>query len=621
MSLIRIPGLTLRSVKYSECARKQIRISSLQSKTIGLIDRIMRVRLVIQMLAGLATLSAGAGGFEFVVIGDTRPRFESENFRPFEGLIAKINTLKPALVVNLGDLIYGYGLPGKEKQWDRYQAVAKAIEVPYYQIPGNHDTHSKDARKTYGRRFGKFYQSFDYEDCHFVLLDNTEEQHWGYLGPAQLKWLEADLKANEKRSVFVFLHFPVWEPERITPEYYQFWAQTLHPLFKQSRVRAVFAGHYHTYGPTREFDGVRYFITGGGGAELRPDYRKSGGEHHFVKVSVSGDAFDVRVLTGHGEMTDPEADLMGGLQFAAKHVSRMGIKRSSEDLRAGVKFSVSLNNPYEEPLTGRAEWILDASAFLVQPQSVSLQIPAGRTQPISFTLQALKGIAALPSLPRLEFDVVSGGRHHRFLREVRFLQEVSAPYRLKAPTLDGQLADWDGVPSLALNEDSKPADELRTSYDAQHLYLAITVPSIDAEEEKELGFSDELQIGLARALNGTDFSRDLLRLGFSRSTSEARDRTPGHKTETVVPGVRSVCRAKDQRTSYEIALPLRLLKSLKAGPGSRLILDLAFPVPDNAAQTKEPSEPGANTFSYRVRYGSDSLVPVHFVELNLERAK
>src|SRR3954471_7850548 len=254
-----------------------------------------------------------ASEFEFVVIGDTRPRFESENFRPFESLIHKINAAKPSFVINLGDLIYGYGPASKERQWDKYQNTIKAITAPYYQAPGNHDTHSKEARRIYGRRFGKFYQSFDFQDCHFVLLDNTEEELWGYLGPVQFEWLKNDLQQTRARAVFVFFHFPVWEPERITPEYYRFWEQTLHPLFKQSRVQAVFAGHYHAYGPTREFDGIHYFVTGGGGAELRPEYRKSGGEHHFMKVKISNGALSVRVVTEGGELSDTEADVMGGL--------------------------------------------------------------------------------------------------------------------------------------------------------------------------------------------------------------------------------------------------------------------------------------------------------------------
>ena len=570
------------------------------------------------MLAVLAAGAARAGDFEFVVIGDTRPHFESDDFRLFEGLITKINALKPALVINLGDLIYGYGPRSKEKQWDKYQQVIRTIEAPYYQVPGNHDTHSKAARKIYASRFGKFYQSFDYQDCHFVLLDNTEQERWGYLGPAELAWLKADLQQTRARSVFVFFHFPVWEPERITPKYYEFWTQTLHPLFKQSRVRAVFAGHYHAYGPTREFDGIRYFISGGGGAELRPEYKKAGGEHHFMKVKVSGDAFDVRVITEHAELTDTEADVMGGLQFAAGNVSRIGIKRGAQDLREGVNFSVTIANPYHDPLIGQAAWVLDASAFAVQPGKVALEIPAGGKQSQGFRLQSLNGAATLQSLPRLEFNVAAGGHRHRFHREVRLLEAVNAPYRRVAPVLDGQFADWAGVPSLEVGHGPKSVSDLRACYDAANLYLAVAIPTVKAAEEEEVGFTDDLQIGLARRLSDTDFGPDFLRLGFEPEAPEVMNRTPGRKAEAPVPGVRSICQTNGGQSRYEISVPLRLLRHLKFGAESRLILDLSFPTPDGGPDAVEPLDPKVNTFAYRVRYGNDSLVPVHFIELTLQ---
>jgi hypothetical protein len=570
------------------------------------------------MLSALAVGPVRAGEFEVAVIGDTRPRFESQDFRLFEGLILKINAMKPALLINLGDLIYGYGPRSKDKQWEKYQQVIKAVEPPYYQIPGNHDTHSKEARKIYGHRFRQFYQSFDYQDWHFVLLDNSEKERWGYLGPAQLEWLKTDLKQTRAKGVFVFLHFPVWEPDRITPEYYGFWEQTLHPLFRNSRVRAVFAGHYHTYGPTREFDGIRYFITGGGGAELRPDYRRSGGEHHFVKVKVSGGSFDVRVVTERGELTDPEADVLGSLQFAARNVSRIGIKRGTRELRDGVSFSVSIGNPYPEPLLGQASWVLDNSAFSVEPKAVSLQIPAGGKQHHTFTLRALKDTATLPSLPRLELNVAAGGHRHRFHREVRLLEEIRTPYQRSAPALDGQLADWEGIPSVKLGQDPKLAAEIRSCYDARTLYLAVTVPAVMAEEDEELGFRDDLQIGMALRLSDTDFGAGFLRLGFSSAKQEVINRTAGRNTDGVVAGVKYVCQKQGGRTSYEIAVPWRLLKGLKAGAESRLILDLSFPVPDGGVDVPEPLDPMANTFAYRVRYGNDSLIPVHFIELNPE---
>ncbi len=579
----------------------------------------MKARLIILLSALLLWCPAWGEDFEFIVIGDTRPRFESESFRPFENLIVKINQLKPSLIVNLGDLIYGYGFPSKEKQWNKYQSVIKAIEAPYYQVPGNHDTHSRSARKIYGRRFGKFYQSFDRGDCHFVLLDNNEGQRWGNLGPAQLEWLRRDLQQTQARSVFVFLHFPVWEPERITPEYYKFWADTLHPLFKASRVKAVFGGHYHTYGPTREFDGIRYFITGGGGAELRPEYRKSGGEYHFMKVKVTGENFDVRVVTEHGELTDPEADIMGGLQFAARNVSRIGIHGDAQELRSGTTFNVSVANPYPDALAGEASWVVDSSAFSVEPATATVQIPVGATRQYQFTLKALQDKPSLSSLPRLQFSVTAGRKLHRFHREVRFLQAIQTPYR-PAPVLDGRLGDWAGVPKLNLGE-ATSGGELASCHDEQNLYLAMTLPAADAEEVEEIGFSDEVQIGLARRLSGTDFGGDQLRLGFHSDSREVRDRTPGHKTESKIPGARIFSRAEGLRKTYEVAIPLRLLKGVNATPGNRVVMDISFPVPDSRPESTEPANPRANSFAYRIRYGSDSLVPVYFVELNLERRR
>jgi hypothetical protein len=187
--------------------------------------------------------------------------------------------------------------------------------------------------------------------------------------------------------------------------------------------------------------------------------------------------------------------------------------------------------------------------------------------------------------------------------------------------VDGQLADWGGIAPLDLHEGSQPGGDLRTAFDGQNLYLAFTVPTFDITEAKQSGFTDEVQIGLARRMSDTDFGSDLLRLGLNRDRPQVWDRTPGHDPAATLPGVERGCRTEAARTTYEIAIPLRLLKKLKAGAGSRLILDLSFPVPDRGTQSQEPSEPSLNTFAYRVRYGSDSLLPVYFVGLNLERKR
>jgi hypothetical protein len=573
-------------------------------------NRICQVALL--WAAGTGLLRAAE--FDFVVIGDTRPRFESENFGEFEKLIPAINGANPALVINLGDLIYGYAPLRKETQWDRYQQVVKKIQSPYYQLPGNHDTHSKDARRVYARRFGKFYESFDYGGCHFVLLNNNEEGRWGYLGQAQFEWLRKDLRQTQAQTVFVFMHFPVWDADRVRPPYYQFWAEKLHPLFKTSRVRAVFGGHYHAYGPSREFDGIRYFITGGGGAELRPEYAKAGGTHHFVTVKVRGEQFDLRVITASGELSDMQADVMGGLMFGDRHASRIGVRRQAEDIRTGVRFPVSLSNPYREVLAGHATWHFDSSFFSVEPARIAIQVPAGGKQIFEFTLKALNPTADLPSLPRLDFDVASGGWHHRFHREVLWLDELRTHFRPRAPVLDGQLSEWEGISPLRL-AGAAPA-EIRAVHDGENLYLALSVPEPPPAESG--AFADDLQVGLAHQQAGSDFGRDVLRLGMLRTGGEAHNRTPGHKVQGAVPGVRSFAQSGQGRTTYELAIPLRLLKGQRPRHELKLVINVAFPSSEDESQEAAAEAPKPNSFAYQVRYGSDSLVPVYFIGLVLD---
>ncbi len=183
------------------------------------------------------------------------------------------------------------------------------------------------------------------------------------------------------------------------------------------------------------------------------------------------------------------------------------------------------------------------------------------------------------------------------------------------------MPDWGLVPVLRLGEGSAMAAGLRSGYDATNLYLALTVPKFDSGEAKELGFSDEVQIGMARWLNDRAFSSDLLRMGLNADLKQAMDRTPGMKAAAILNGTTSACRTQGQQTTYELAIPLRLFKRLNVEAGGRLMLDLSFPVPEEVSEAKAVAAPGVNTFSFRVRYGSDSLAPVYFVELNLEKKR
>jgi 3',5'-cyclic AMP phosphodiesterase CpdA len=87
-----------------------------------------------------------------------------------------------------------------------------------YFVPGEHDT-SIDDGKLYLERYrkalaakGSGWYSFTHKDVHFVGLNNSAViEGMGKLGEEQLKWLEADLRAQpDSRPIVVFAHIPLW---------------------------------------------------------------------------------------------------------------------------------------------------------------------------------------------------------------------------------------------------------------------------------------------------------------------------------------------------------------------------------------------------------------------------
>ena len=66
----------------------------------GRFDSAPLLKARVAALMDVLLLAVPAWAADFAVIGDTRPRFDSGSLQPFESLIAKINGLKPALLVN-----------------------------------------------------------------------------------------------------------------------------------------------------------------------------------------------------------------------------------------------------------------------------------------------------------------------------------------------------------------------------------------------------------------------------------------------------------------------------------------------------------------------------------------
>jgi acid phosphatase type 7 len=237
----------------------------------------------------------------FVVYGDTR------NGGPVSAELAALaQKQSPDLILYTGDIVPD---GARDDAWASFFADERALlaDVPLYPTLGNHEIF-RDTAAVHFRRFfalpddgrERLYYRFRFGPAEFIVLDGNAPS------PAQTQWLRATLEAaehNRVAHVFVLVH----QPPLSLGDHCGSALDELEwlPLFEEHHVRAVFAGHDHAY-ERMERRGVRYFVSGGGGAPVytekscaafdRAAKRSYRAVHHLLRVRVEGANVEVTAL-------------------------------------------------------------------------------------------------------------------------------------------------------------------------------------------------------------------------------------------------------------------------------------------------------------------------------------
>lgn len=224
--------------------------------------------------------------FTFVVCGD--PHGLSPQFKQI------VEAAKGAdFLVVVGDLTPSGSDAELKKTYDYLQASG----VEYYAIRGDNDCARDPSGTGFSRYFGPLWRSFDYQNSHFQLLDDSDGIN-GY--PAEeLAWMEEDLAATGAPLKFAFAHIPPGAPPDLSSDY-DAWEgardtsdQALE-TWQRYGVNTVFSGHLHAYTVYRAED-PRILATGGAGATLHlPE--AMGGYYNYLLVHVHGRDVDVQVI-------------------------------------------------------------------------------------------------------------------------------------------------------------------------------------------------------------------------------------------------------------------------------------------------------------------------------------
>lgn len=225
--------------------------------------------------------------FTFAFFSDTHLGLEGRNLDACRTLIREIaDGMRPALAINGGD-VTDYGWAG---EYDAYDQVVAGLTFPVHHVPGNHDVRwAPRGLQIFRERVGPPFRSFDHGGCHFVLLDSTVPlSHYGHYESAQLRWLEADLRAvGRETPVLLFTHHWVGRaPVMVDNE------DALFRVIEPYNVKLVFNGHGHS-DLLWEWNGLACTMNKG-------LYQGS-----YQRVEVDAGAGEVRLLRRTTEQPEP----------------------------------------------------------------------------------------------------------------------------------------------------------------------------------------------------------------------------------------------------------------------------------------------------------------------------
>jgi len=243
----------------------------------------------------------GAAAIRVVGFGDFGAG--SEGQRAVAAEIVKVGAARPFdFGLTFGDNFYPSGMRGlDDPRWqDWWEKLYGPLHVVFYPTMGNHEYYSDDgaaaelAYRSPTWFFPAPYYTFTAGPVQFFAVDTTE------LSEAQVLWLDRAIGASTARWKVVYGHHPIFAPERNarSGNYMAYMQGRLWPLLR-NRVDAYLCGHQHAMAHMAPQDGVHFFMSGGGGAELNRVSARAPGtefaESTFGFLTLEADAARLKI--------------------------------------------------------------------------------------------------------------------------------------------------------------------------------------------------------------------------------------------------------------------------------------------------------------------------------------
>jgi len=252
------------------------------------------------------------GDYRVVLVGDIHaPQ------KPFFNLLPFIDAKSPDFIILLGDLVY----EGDNKhEWMSFFQIGRKLfdHIPLFSVVGDHDCNGETGTYFYDIYFtdsGGGFESPRYFKANitgdlFIFLDVFSDR------PNIRQWiwfvntLVTVARAPDTGRVFVLSHEGVISFKGNRRGYSLF--KHFLGIMDFTGVSALFSGHDHHFVNGTTYNGIDFFVSGGGGGVLYDSnhdnfFAKFVGKmekfykgYHFLVMDVSDDGFIVRVVDDSG---------------------------------------------------------------------------------------------------------------------------------------------------------------------------------------------------------------------------------------------------------------------------------------------------------------------------------
>jgi 3',5'-cyclic AMP phosphodiesterase CpdA len=220
----------------------------------------------------------------------------------------KAHQVFPFTVVPLtGDNLYGSERPQDfVKKFEQPFKPLLDAGVKFYGSLGNHDAREQRYYKLFNMD-GKLYYSYkpSSESVRFFALES------GYMDPAQITWLENELKNSSDDWKIAYFHHPLYSSGKTHGSDLDL-RRVLEPLFIRYNVSVVFQGHDHVYERIKPQNDIHYWVIGSGGRFRKGDLQKGSlltakgydADNAFLVAEISGDTMWFNAVSKTGQIVD-----------------------------------------------------------------------------------------------------------------------------------------------------------------------------------------------------------------------------------------------------------------------------------------------------------------------------